>query len=342
MPRTYILSGIVALFAAILIGFALVSSLTGGGGDDDANAGDPDEFGPSEKPDEQVAPEDRKPVNIVMAGSDWTIGENNFVFGITNANDEPVGGAEATVTFYDLSDTKNPKPVATMKAVQSAPGVGPEIVHQHEGGQHIHGGEDENRVGYYVPFDFTHAGFWGVLVDAKLEDGTTGQDNFAFSVAESPRFPAPGEPAIKSDNLTAADVADISEIDSGDPPNDMHDVKIKDAIAAGRPLVIVFSTPEFCTSRFCGPVNEEVEALQDLYEDRIDFVHIEVWADFQARQVNPTMKEWMVQPDGSFAEPFVYLVDKNGIIYDRWEGPVAKNIMEASVKAVAGGATYQQ
>jgi hypothetical protein len=50
----------------------------------------------------------------------------------------------------------------------------------------------------------------------------------------------------------------------------------------------------------------------------------------------------MVQPDGSYAEPFVFVVDKNGIIYDRWEGPVARNIMEASVKAVAEGATYQQ
>jgi hypothetical protein len=341
MPRTYVLSGIVALFAAILIGFALVSSVTGGD-DDEPAANDDQAFDQPNNDDEPIPTEDLKPVNIVPAGTDWAVGENNFVFGITNGKDEPVGGAEATVTFYDLKDSDNPQPVASMKAIQSAPGVGPEIIHKHEGGDHVHGGEDENRVGYYVTFDFTHAGFWGVVVDAKLEDGTVGQDNFAFNVAEAHRFPAPGEPAIKSDNLTAADVADISEIDSGDPPNDMHDVKIKDAIDAGRPLVIVFSTPAFCTSRFCGPVNEEVEALQETYRDQIDFVHIEVWQNFQAQQVNPTMKEWMVQPDGSFAEPFVYVVDKNGIVYDRWEGPVAKNIMEESVKAVANGATYAQ
>ncbi|MGH2609079.1 MAG: hypothetical protein ACRDHF_08315, partial [Tepidiformaceae bacterium] len=78
------------------------------------------------------------------------------------------------------------------------------------------------------------------------------------------------------------------------------------------------------------------------YKDDVDFVHIEVFLDFTSRQLNPTMKEWLVQPDGSYAEPFVFVVDKNGIIYDRWEGPVARNIMEASVKAVAEGATYQQ
>jgi hypothetical protein len=339
MRRPYILSGIVAFFAAAVLGIVMVSALTGG--DDDAES-DTGNFAESEGSDEQVDPADRKPVNIVMAGSDWAVGQNNFVFGITNADDQPQGGADATVTFYDLRDANNPKPVATLKAVQSAPGVGPEIVHQHEDGEHVHGGENEDRVGYYVSFDFTHAGFWGVSVQATLNDGTTGQDNIGFTVAEAHRFPAPGEPAIKSDNLTRADVTNIKQIDSGDPPNDMHDVKIKDAIAAGRPLVIVFSTPAYCTSRFCGPVNEEVEALRDQYKDHVDFVHIEVFLDFASRQLNPTMREWLVQPDSSYAEPFVYVVDRNGIIYDRWEGPVARNIMEPSVKAVAEGATYQQ
>jgi hypothetical protein len=41
-------------------------------------------------------------------------------------------------------------------------------------------------------------------------------------------------------------------------------------------------------------------------------------------------------------EPVVYAVDKNGIIYDRWEGPVAANIMQASVKAISEGATRAQ
>jgi hypothetical protein len=41
--------------------------------------------------------------------------------------------------------------------------------------------------------------------------------------------------AIKSDNLTKKDVKDIKEIDSGTPANDMHDVKIKDAMTHPTP-----------------------------------------------------------------------------------------------------------
>jgi hypothetical protein len=58
--------------------------------------------------------------------------------------------------------------------------------------------------------------------------------------------------------------------------------------------------------------------------------------------MNPTVREWLIWPDGSLREPVVYAVDKAGVIYDRWEGPVAANIMEASVKSISEGATYQQ
>jgi len=71
----------------------------------------------------------------------------------------------------------------------------------------------------------------------------------------------------------------------------------------------------------------------------VDFVHIEVWRNFDKKELNPTAREWLIWPDGSLREPVVYVVDSKGTIYDRWEGPVARNIMEASVKAVAGGAT---
>ncbi|MBK6320286.1 MAG: hypothetical protein IPF51_16275 [Dehalococcoidia bacterium] len=52
--------------------------------------------------------------------------------------------------------------------------------------------------------------------------------------------------------------------------------------------------------------------------------------------MNPTVKEWLLWPDGSLREPIVYLVDKKGVIYDRWEGPVAANIMEEKRESVAG------
>jgi hypothetical protein len=302
---------------------------------------DKDDFAASSDPARAIPRSDLKPVNVVVAGGEWIVGKNNFVIGITDKADEPQGGASVTMTFYDLSDPAKPKPVSQGQALESAPGVGEIVEHTHASGEvHQHGGEDDGRVGYYINVEFDHAGLWGVAVEAKLKDGTTGRSNVSFEVLAAPRIPAPGKPAPKSANLTKADVAKISEIDSGDPPNDMHDVRIKDSIAAGRPLVIVFATPAFCSSRFCGPVVEEVESLHEDYGDRVDFVHIEIWRDFAAKQLNPTAKEWLQRADGGLSEPFVYIVDSKGVIYDRFEGPSARVVLEPAVKAVAEGKTY--
>ncbi|MEO8541530.1 MAG: hypothetical protein ABI577_17440 [bacterium] len=311
-----------------------------GGDDDDASSAKPTQFPQSSDPAKNIPANQVGVVNAVVAGSDWFVGENNFVFGITNKQDQPEGGATARATFYDLRDQQNPKPVFSLDAVQSAPGVGKIVTVTHANGEtHTHGGQDDNRVGYYVTAKFDHAGIWGLAVEATLKDGTKGVSTVSFQVYPKANVLAPGMAAIKSDNLTKADVKDISEIDSGTPANDMHDVKIKDSIAKGRPLVIVFSTPAFCTSRFCGPVNEEVESLQQTYRDQVDFVHIEIWRNFDQKLMNPTAREWLIWPDGSLREPIVFVVDKTGKIFDRWEGPVARNIMEPSVKAVASGAT---
>lgn len=283
-------------------------------------------------------------VAVVLAGRDFYAGPgNNFVFALVDAGGGGLIPAEdVTVRFFDARDGDNPKEVGSARAVRSAPGIGEVVEHVHsDGSVHKHGGEDETRGVYYARFDFPFAGVWGAAVEATRErDGARIAGTVAFQVHEKPLVPAPGDPAIPSDNLTRFDVDDISTIDSGTVPNDMHDVKIKDAIAAGRPLVIVFATPEFCTTQFCGPVVEEMEALHDEYGDRVDFVHIEIWLDRAGNELNPTVREWLIQPDGSMTEPWVFVVDKNGVIYDRWEGAAARNVVEPAVQAVASGETY--
>lgn len=321
-----------APFAAVWLAVLAIAAC--GGGDDEAPAGD------------GASTISGEPVAVVLAGRDFYAGPgNNFVFALV----EPDGGGlipatDVVVRFFDARDADNPKEMGRAQAVRSAPGIGEVTEHVHaDGSVHRHGGEDETRGVYYARFDFPFAGVWGAAVEATREaDGARIAGTVAFQVYEEPLVPGPGEPAIPSDNLTRFDVDDISTIDSGIVPNDMHDVKIKDALAAGRPLVIVFATPGFCTTQFCGPVVEEMEALHDEYGDQVDFVHIEIWLDRAGNELNPTVREWLTQPDGSITEPWVFVVDREGIIYDRWEGAAARNVVEPAVQAVAAGETYRK
>ena len=66
------------------------------------------------------------------------------------------------------------------------------------------------------------------------------------------------------------------------PDPELHTTSIADAIAAGHPALVVFSTPVYCVSRFCGPVTDLVAELAAEYGDRADFIHVEIYRDFEA------------------------------------------------------------
>lgn len=256
-------------------------------------------------------------------GSDWFVGPNNFGVALVDDDGRPVRGAQVTITFYDLRSRDHPRPAGEAPAEESVPGGNPAVG------------------AYYARAVFPAPGLWGAEVRATLEGGRTGVGRVAFAVAAKPAVVAPGQPAPRSDNLTRAEVADIRLIDSGDPPNGMHDWKIRDALAQGRPLVVVFATPAYCTSMACGPVVEEVQSLAETYGDDVAFVHIEEWMDPHTGQVNPAVREWLVRSDGGFSEPWVFVVDRKGIVYDRWSGPVSRELLEPAVAAVARGDVWQ-
>lgn len=262
-------------------------------------------------------------LTAVPVTTDWFVGPNNFGVLLAHEDGQLVVGAEVTLTFWDLRDRARPRAVAAVPAVESAPAA-------------ARGSVDA----YYAPFAFPRAGPWGVEVRARLPDGRTGVARVAISVAAKSSLVAPGQPAPPSDNLTRAEVDDVRRIDSGLVPNNLHEWKIRDALARGRPLVVVFATPAHCTSRACGPVVAEVGALAERYGHEVAFVHIEVWEDAAAGVVHPAVRDWLVRRDGGFSEPWVFVVDRRGIVYDRWAGPVSRELLEPSVGAVASGATW--
>lgn len=319
-----------------LAGLALVGAGCGG----DSGGGGPTTFPTSSDPSGPIPAQDLRELNLVLASSDFVAGPNNMAFALTDDSDQPVVVENVKATFYFQVDGTNFEPVAQVEAVHSAPGVGEEAVHVHaDGSEHVHGGEAANRGVYYAHIDFDRPGFWGLLAEGEL-DGEPVTANVGFSVQEESPLLVAGDKAYLSDNLTKDDVDDIREIDSSPVPNDMHDVTIREAIDSGRPVMIVFSTPAFCQTRFCGPITDEVAELKDDYAGRVDFVHIEIWRDFDAQILNPTAAEWLQRPDGSLTEPWVYLVDSEGTVYDRWEGAMDRTVMEPSLKAVADGATF--
>jgi hypothetical protein len=172
---------------------------------------------------------------------------------------------------------------------------------------------------------FGSPGPWVVEVAARIQQVGVVQGAARLEVLDAPRVPGVGEPAPRSDNAVIGDAGvDPASIDSRAtqgariPDPQLHRVSIADSIKARTVSVVVFSTPVYCISRFCGPVTEMVQTLATRYGARADFIHVEVWKDFQASVANDAANEWLNR-DGTLSEPWLFIIGSDGNIKARWD-----------------------
>ena len=187
--------------------------------------------------------------------------------------------------------------------------------------------DDKSKGLYVAQAQFDQPGIWGVEVTGTGSDGPVGPARIQFQVKPKSDTPAIGSPAPRSHNPTRFDVDDIKKIDSGATPNDMHDLSIADAIEQHKPLVVVFASPGFCVTLTCAPEIGEVQKLEAKYRQQANFVHVEVYKDPLKRTPWETVNEWGLQTD-----PWVFLVDRDGNIAGKFEGPAPASELEPELQ----------
>ena len=203
---------------------------------------------------------------------------------------------------------------------------------------------DEGR-GVYEATDvvFDTAGVWVAEVTADVEGLGPQTAQASFAVQEHPTLPAPGDRAQPTKNLTVhSKGVPLAAVDSrattkgAIPDPELHQWTIARAIAEGRPALVVFATPVFCVSRFCGPVTDMVEDLSGKYDDRAVFIHVEIWRDFKNQVLNQAAVDWLwpQMPKGDLTEPWLFLIGADGTIVDRWSSMWSEREVETELEAL--------
>jgi hypothetical protein len=248
-------------------------------------------------------------LQAVIIGSEILVGDQRFPVGILDQN-TPVNDATVHVRAFVVVGSN-----AQLKSESDAP---------------FRGAQLEGKGLYVAHLTFDRAGQWGAEITAQRPDGEQAVIRLPFTVVANATVPAPGQSAPLSHNPTAKDVSDISTIDSGQPPDDMHQLSVADAIAQHRPTLVAFATPAFCTSATCGPLIHAIQSLEPTYRSRLTFIHIEIWRDFKPdpskRQLRPEVLEWRLQTD-----PWVFLIDSKGLIRTRFEGVPDADELRAAI-----------
>ncbi|PSO53443.1 MAG: hypothetical protein BRC31_03020 [Actinobacteria bacterium QS_5_72_10] len=82
--------------------------------------------------------------------------------------------------------------------------------------------------------------------------------------------------------------------------------------------MVLFATPVWCKSRFCGPITEAMADLAQQYDDRAAFIHVEVWRDYESRELNDAYDAWVNKADEG-REPWLFAVGSDGVVEQRWD-----------------------
>jgi hypothetical protein len=190
---------------------------------------------------------------------------------------------------------------------------------------------------YAVDVTFDRPGYWGVLVNADLQGQGPAGAKTTFQVLAKNQVPAVGTPAPRTTNLTVASkgvpkqaIDSRARTEGKIPDPQLHQTTIAQAIADRRPLVVVFSTPVYCVSRFCGPITDLIAELAPRYP-KAAFVHVEVWRDFEKREVNRAAADWLLRR-GDLHEPWVFVIGPDGRIAARFDNVASRTEIETALE----------
>lgn len=254
----------------------------------------------------------------------------------------PVTQGTVEISFRALGDgSGDPAPGPSMTATfvpvpgTDASGDVPAIV---SGANGVYEVED-------VTFDT--AGIWEAAVSLEL-DGIARELSATFTVGERSEIPAPGMPALATETLTMdarvrpGAIDSMADINGGEIPDpELHRWTIADALDEGRPALVLFGTPAYCVSRFCGPEVTELQRFAAEFPDRAVYIHVEIWKEYKPPEtqiVNKGAADWLLRerPDGTpeMTEPWLYLIGADGIIIDRWGSLFDSSQVEAALEAL--------
>jgi hypothetical protein len=184
---------------------------------------------------------------------------------------------------------------------------------------------------YAAEIALPESGDW--IIGVLAQGGSvTGFGTAAQPVATGNVPHAPGTKATTVATPVATTDAAIAAICTRTPVCHLHAVSLDAALKNGKPTVVSFATPLLCESQLCGPVVDEQILAGEHTGAKANFIHVEEFLPGPTHtpppatleNQSPAFKAW-----GLDTEPWVFVIDRHGVIRASFEGPVTAPQIEA-------------
>jgi hypothetical protein len=253
-------------------------------------------------------------LSLLGAQSQLQVGESLFTFGLSTADNRLVTGGSPQVwaATDDTGKALGPFPTRWFELTAYK--------------QTKDGSPRSELTGFYgAQVELPKAANWMVAASLDL-GGSRAVGRGAVPVVDNAPA-AVGSKARPVRTPVASTIAGRKKICTREPePCPLHGVSLDAALRAGRPTVVSFATPLLCTSRMCGPVVDEQMVAAAKLGRKAAFIHVEVYPGRDTAKPAPAMAAY-----GFTTEPWVLVVDRDGVIRARFEGPVTATQIEAAL-----------
>ena len=256
---------------------------------------------------------DATQVSLLGAQSQLPVGKSLFTFGLATADNRLVtgGSPQVWVARDDTSKAAGPFPSRwfELTAYERTRDTGPR----------------SPLTGFYgAEVELPEAGNWMVAAAIDAGGRQVGQGAVPVS-AEVPSAVGTRAKPLKTPVATSA--AGRKKICTRDPACPLHAISLDKALAAGKPTVLDFGTPLLCSSQMCGPVVDEQMVAAAKLGGKASFIHVEIYPSRDTAKPVKALTDY-----GFTTEPWILVIDRDGVIRNRFEGPVTAGQIEDALR----------
>jgi hypothetical protein len=258
----------------------------------------------------------------VPVSSELAVGENRFVFSFLEASgNRPAATPDRTASVAfggPHGESVDADPATFVWAIEDQRGV------------------------YVTHVTFPSAGAWQARFTTSAPGAPSETIRFDIDVRADRAVLGIGEQAPSVDTPTAADVDGDLTLLSTDPDPDpaFYQTSVADALAAGKPFVLVFATPKFCRTAQCGPTLDRLKPVAAAHPN-VTFINVEPYElELTDGQLQPVITNNDLTPVpavaafGLISEPYVFVVDASGRISASFEAIFSDAEIDAALAAL--------
>lgn len=262
---------------------------------------------------------------VLVSTQAWP-GRNRILLTVEDAANQPLTGPDLAVraTFHELADGASPAAIVVVGTFVRVVGGGRGLIE--------------------LDVNLPRAGRWRLDLEATPPGGSPLTGWTELEVRPDGATTPIGSPAPSVDTPTVRDVGgDFARITSDPiPDRSLYWLSAAEALAAGKPFVLVLDSFRFKETQSCGGALGLVRHLGETFPT-IAFINVEpyrtTFAD-GALSLDPPSGPGRLAPWseawGIAAAPWVFVVDGEGIVRAKFSGVLGTEELRAALRAIAG------